>query len=147
MSWKSKKISKRPFLLVEVLLSLTLVSAFIPSILRDQMLYHREIKKLSFLNDLESAFKKHLFNLYYEIHDKKYLSEIAELGDETLSLPYLDLEVVGYKKYKTQLILERHDKNSRNYHVSARIEVLGLPYKIKSIQKEAQKFWIKKKSI
>lgn len=145
MCLKLKRNKKNAFLLLEVLTALSILSFFLPSLFKDQKLYYKEVKKISFYNQLESAFKKHLFEVFGSLYEDPYYSLIEEMDLNPRVVAYKDI-VVGNKTYRTFLTLQKEEEAEQavNYQIKASLKVVGLPYEKKDYQSNIQNLYLKK---
>ncbi len=148
MFWKLQNRKRNAFILLEVLTALSLLSFFLPTLFKDQKIYLNEVKKLTFNNELESAFKKHLFDLFDMLYKNKYYKLIQDLESRPQKIAYEDL-TINKDRYKTYLILQKEDEkpNDVNYHISVSLEVVGLPLERKSYKSNIQNFYLKKPNL
>lgn len=143
MFWKQKKAKRYTFILLEVVIALILALSFTPNLLKDQNLCRKEIDKLAFYDQLENEYKKLLFNLYYDLHEK-YYEQMTLLDKDPWQHGYEKIEVLG-KNYPCRITLQRHEiKEGKTLQVSALLEVYDLPYQIHIYHSEPQHYSIHK---
>lgn len=144
MFWKSKKIKKSSFLLLEVITALTIVSMFMPSVLKDQGLYSLQVSRLEFLNEFENAYREKLFRTFYALHQPSYIDQIKQMDDKPFVIKSGMLKVSGYQSLPYAIILTRRDNEGVNYQLSMVLKVDNLPFGLKTYQNDPQHFYIHK---
>lgn len=125
------------------MLALLLTLTFAPNLLKDQNLCKKELDKLAFYDELENEYRKLLFNLYYDLHDK-YYKEIIHLDQNPCQFDYERINILG-QEYPTILTLQRHEiKKGKTLQLSAHVEVYRLPFQIHRYDGEPQHYLIQK---
>lgn len=140
-----RKKSKRTFLLLEVLLSMTLVVLALPFFIKDAELYKKKVKELEFYNEFESAFKREVFFLYDSLYQEPYFQKIDRLSSGDLHLEYKKLHIQN-KVYP--LVLDLHkkkvDDKNQNDQLSLILKADHLPLSSSTYASNVQNIYLKK---
>lgn len=143
----SPLIKRRPFMMVEILIAMSLIALFVPSLIHEQTLARKEIERQEFLNLFENRLKEHLFYLYYNLNQEKYQKSVLTTIQTPYVIAYDDL-IVNDHAYATFVTIEHliHDPKSDYYELSLSLEVINLPHGVDRFKTNTQNYYLKKTS-
>lgn len=146
--WLKLNKTKKAFILLEIILSLTLLSLSLPFISTDTLSLKKELKRAYYLNQIENQLSRILFHHYYTLHENSsYYSYVKEHQQGELRLNEVIELVHGKepKKYPITMTFAHHEigKNNEYSQIHFTLKVEHLPLGLTDYQTNEQNIYLK----
>lgn len=146
--WLRLNKAKKPFILLEIVVALTLLSLCLPFISADTFSFKKELQKAAYLNQIENQLSRILFHHYYLIHkNSNYYSFVKEHSQGELLLnESIKLTERGEpKECPITMIFAHHEigKNNDYSQIHFTLKVTQLPLKLPDYQTNEQNIYLK----